>query len=238
MKAIKILSLLFLTITLASCEFVIGGIEGNGNVVTEERAFDGPINVIKASNGLEVELAEGSIQMAVVEADENLHEIIETELRNGVLHIKTTKNIRRATSKKITVVYNTLEGVEVSSGSKVTGMSTVVANDFYLKASSGAHMEMNLLVKDLTAQSSSGSDIKIKGQARNLEARSSSGSSIDAKELLALYANAKASSGSGITLNIENSLEAKSSSGGDIKYYGEPKTVSKNNSSSGSVRKM
>lgn len=238
MKPLKTLSLLLLTVTLASCDFVIGGVEGNGNVVTQEITFDGPIKVVKASNGLEVQLEEALIEMAIVEADENLHEIIETELKNGVLHIKTTKNIRRATSKKIIVRYNNLEGIEVSSGSKVAGMSTIVADGFYLKASSGAHMEMNLLVKDLTAQSSSGSDIKIKGQARNLEARSSSGSSIDAKELLALYANAKASSGSDISLNIEKSLEAKASSGGDIKYYGEPKTVSKNNSSSGSVRKM
>ncbi len=238
MRHIQLLILLALTFPLASCDFVVGGIQGNGNVVVEERVFKEDIKVVKASNGLEVELTEGMTQAAVIEADENLHDIIETEMRNGVLHIKTTKNIGRATSKKVTVIYTNLDGVEASSGSNVTGMSTVVSNDLYLKASSGANLEMNVLAKELTAQSSSGSDIKIKGQARNFGARSSSGSSINAKELKALYVNAKASSGADITLNIEKSLEAKASSGGDIKYYGEPTTVQKNNSSSGSVRKM
>lgn len=238
MRHLKLFILLTLTFSLTSCEFVVGGIQGNGNVVTEERAVEETIHTVKASNGLEVELTEGVNQLVIVEADENLHDIIETELKNGVLHVKTSKNIRRAKSKKVTVIYNNLEGVEASSGSDVTGMSRVVANNFYLKASSGAHLEMDLLAKELTAQSSSGADIKIKGQARNFGARSSSGSSINAKELKALYANAKASSGADITLNIEKALEAKASSGGDIKYYGEPATVQKNNSSSGSVRKM
>lgn len=238
MKLIKLILFITVTFTLTSCDFVIGGIQGNGNIVTEERVVDETINIVKASNGLEVELVEGTTQLIIVEADENLHDIIETDIRNGVLHIKTTKNIGRAASKKVTVIYNNLEGVEASSGSNVTGMSTVVSNDLYLKASSGANLEMNVLAKELTAQSSSGSDIKIKGQARNFGARSSSGSAINAKDLIVLHANAKASSGAGITLNIENSLEAKASSGGDIKYYGEPEEVSKNNSSSGSVRKM
>jgi hypothetical protein len=240
MKSIKFIILLLILVTASSCDyrFTINSIEGNGNVIKDDRIFSEKIDVIKASNGLDIEVANSTVQVVSVEADENLQDIIETELKNGVLYVRTTKNIRKAKSKKVTIAFVELDGIHASSGTNVKGLSSVVSNNLDLKVSSGAQMSLTVMAKELAAQASSGGNITLRGQARNFGTKASSGSSIDARELQAIYCTSRASSGANITLNIERSLDAKASSGGDIRYQGNPEVVNQNTSSSGSVRKM
>lgn len=240
MKIVNYIALLLIVITTSSCDykFTITGIDGNGNVTKDDRIFSEKIDVVKASNGLDVVVVNSTVQVVSVEADENLQDIIETELKNGVLYVRTTKNIRKAKSKKVTIAYIELDGIHASSGTNVKSLSGVVSNNLDLKASSGAQMELTVLAKELSAQASSGGKITLKGQARNFGSKASSGSVIDARELIAIHCTSRASSGGSISLNIERSLDAKASSGGEIKYQGEPELITENTSSSGSVRKM
>jgi len=219
-KNIIIISL-FLAVILSSCnvDFFLGGIEGDGNVTKVERKTTEKIIRVKASNGL--------------------HDIIETNLVDGTLYIKTTKNIKKAKSRLVMVsIFDNLEAVEASSEANIKGLTTVFSNNLFVKTSSGASIELNVLAKNLTAKSSSGSNIILKGQTFQLDSKSSSGSAINAKDLLANHAIAKASSGATISLNVESSLQANASSGGDISYSGDPNVVNKNESSSGSIKKL
>lgn len=240
MKTIKLTALFVVLFTLSSCEFqfTIGSVTGNGNVIKEDHVLSGKFQKIKASNGLLVELVNSQEQKIIIEADENLHEYIEIEIDKGNLIVKTTKNIRKAKSKKVTIAYTELESIQASSGANVIGLSEMIADKFDLKTSSGAQIDVSVLAKEIDAQSSSGSSINIRGQARNFNTKASSGSSIDAKDLIAIYCVSKTSSGASSTLNVQQSLDAKASSGSEVKYYGEPEVVTQNTSSSGRVRKM
>lgn len=240
MKILKYTTLLLIVLTASSCDFrfTINNIDGNGNVTKDDRIFSEKIDVIKASNGLDIEVVNSTVQVVSVEADENLQDIIETEFKNGVLYVRTTKNIRKAKSKKVTIAFVELDGIHASSGANVKGLSGVVSNNLDLKVSSGAQMDLTVMAKELAAQASSGGTITLRGQARTFGSKASSGSTIDARELQAIYCNSRASSGANITLNIERSLDAKASSGGDIRYLGNPEVVNQNTSSSGSVRKL
>ena len=66
----------------------------------------------------------------------------------------------------------------------------------------------------------------------------SSGSDIKARELEVISCKASASSGADIAVNVKEQMEGKASSGGDIKYYGNPSDVSVKDGTSGNVRKM
>lgn len=240
MKLIHYFTLLSLVLLSTSCDFhfTISGIDGNGNVTIDKRVFTEKFEKIKVSNGLEVEIVSGTEQIVNVEADENLLEVIETELKNGTLYISANKNIRKAKSKKVYVGYVDLNTIYGSSGSSIKGSSDIISDNLDLKVSSGAQMNLFVIAKELTAQSSSGANLTVKGQTLNFSTKASSGSAIDAKEMQAVYCTSRASSGANITLNIEKSLDAKASSGGDIRYQGNPEVINQNTSSSGSVRKM
>lgn len=243
MKTLKILILSIVAVSLSACNFDIafGQTHGNGNVTTVDRTVTGEFSKVRGSSGLDVFLTKGNTASIRVEADENLHEIISTEITNGKLHVKTTtnSNIGRSKSKKVFVTYVSLDEVGASSGADVIVSGTLEAENLTLDASSGADLEVDVFAKNLYLDSSSGADLKVSGKASELSADASSGSDIKAKDLIVINCKAEVSSGADITVHVKERLEVDASSGGDVNYYGNPTAVkTSDNKSAGSVRKM
>jgi len=239
MKTIKIVLAVILATTLTSCQFDFNtGINGNGNVVTEERPVSSDFTEVRGSAGLDVYLTEGTENKIVVEADENLMDLIETNISNGKLTIRSAKNIGRSKAKKIHVTFVSLDRIEASSGADVIVNSVIKSKILRLDCSSGADIEVEVFANELYAETSSGSDIEVSGKTNILYANASSGSDLNAKKLQAITCNAKASSGADIVVTVNKNLDAKASSGGDIRYYGNPDLANQKQGRSGSIRKM
>ena len=238
---IKIIVTTLLSISLFSCNFDMSfgtGVQGDGNVQLEDRSLNQPFTAIKASQGLDVYLTQGNDESIVIEADKNLHELIKTEVKDNVLHIYAEKNIGYAKSKKIMVNFKEVTKITSTSGSDVYSTNTINSEHLELNTSSGSDMNLHVNASVLECNSSSGSDLKLSGKAEKLIADASSGSDIKAGNLIAESSRVKASSGADITVNTAKELTANASSGGDIKYYGNPEIVNKNDSPSGSIRKQ
>ena len=190
----------------------------------------------------------------VVEADENLHENIITEVIDGTLKIWTKKSIWRATSKKVHLKVTNLEELTASSGSSIISKNTIKAEDFEVNSNSGANLNMKLetnrvvsnassgsklgleiLATHVESSSSSGSSINIIGETTAHKASASSGSSLNAFGLKAKNVNAEVSSGASVRVHVTESFNARASSGGRIRYQGNPTQVSKDTSSGGGV---
>ena len=239
MKTANFITAIAAAFILGSCNFNINtGENGDGNVVTQERNVSEDFTEVKGSAGLDVYLTQGSENKIMVEADENLHQYIETNIENGMLHVTTSENIGRSKAKKVFVTFKQLTNIEASSGADVSGNSVVKSENLSLKSSSGADLNVEVFTKDLTAKTSSGADLEISGKASSLKADASSGSELNAKELLVINCNAEASSGAEVSVNVKENLETHVSSGGNINYYGNPVSVNSNKSHSGSVNKM
>lgn len=236
----SLILLVIAAFTLTSCNFdmMINQVSGNGEVVTKTRNISEDFDGVRGSSGLDVFLEEGSENKVVVEADSNLHEYIETEVHNGILKIRTKENINRAKAKKVYVTYTSLNTVEASSGADVIANDVIRAETLTLSSSSGADLELEIDAREVTAKTSSGADIKVTGRAKYLTVDASSGSDINARNLEATKVRAEVSSGADIVVNVKESLDAKASSGGDIKYYGDPMTVNKKDGKSSAIRKM
>ncbi|MDG5492941.1 head GIN domain-containing protein [Psychroserpens sp. SPM9] len=231
-----ILSLLFM-----SCNFDVNfntGVKGNGNVSTVERNLDGDFNQIEVSRGLDVYLTQSDTPLLKVQADENLHDIIITEIDNEVLKIYASENISRSEAQKVMVNVKDLNYILSESGSDVYSTNTILADNLKLVTTSGADMDLNIEVNTATCISESGSDLKVSGTTNDLSAEASSGSDIKAGKLKAQNCVAEASSGADIVVYSEVKLRANASSGGDIKYYGNPESVQKSDGVSGDIRKM
>ncbi|WP_370478508.1 head GIN domain-containing protein [Tamlana flava] len=233
---IKIIVASILSLSLFSCNFDINlssGVRGNGEVVTTERPVNEPFSTIKANEGLDVYLTQSDIEAIRVEADENLQDLILTEIENGVLKIHCKKQIGKATSKKVNVSFKDISSIESTSGSDVYATNTITAEKLDLKSTSGSDMNLDVNTSILNCESTSGSDMRLSGRTSKLIAEATSGSDIKAADLIADSSAVKATSGADITVNTKNSLTAKTSSGGDISYYGNPSTVDKNKDVSG-----
>ena len=229
-----------MVVSLTACNFDLhlGQVDGNGNVTTEERPVDSDFDQVKGSAGIDVYLTEGDELKIVVEADDNLIPLIETKIQDGKLKITTTESIGRAKAKKVHVTYKTLTAVYASSGADVIGNSVIKSEILTLDCSSGADLEVDIIAKEVYADVSSGAEMKISGRAVNLTASASSGSDLKAKDLEVKSCKARASSGADIVVNVKEEIDGTASSGGDIRYYGDPTAVRVKDGASGSIRKM
>lgn len=105
------------------------------------------------------------------------------------------------------------------------------------EASSAARIEARIDAQSCTARVTSTAGITLTGQSAYFEGESTSAGKINAQELVSTRASAKATSGSGITVNCSGELEARASSGASIRYKGDCRTTV-TTSSGGSFRKL
>lgn len=210
-------------------------VNGNRNVITENRNLKEDFTKIKVSTGLDLYLSQGSSNQVTVKADENLQDIIITEVKGGVLKIYSDKSIWRAKARKVYVTVQDLEGITATSGSDVYTKETLKVNDITISATSGADIRMEIDANSVESSATSGADIEISGIAINHTSRATSGASIEAYQLHSKNVTVKVSSGADINIYASESINAKASSGGDIDYKGSPKLVNKKSSSGGDI---
>lgn len=234
----KITIALIVTFITSSCVLDVNwgsGVRGNGDVVKDKRVVEDDFTVVSASEGLDVFVSQGSDFEIVVEADENVIDLIGTDVKNGKLKVHAIENIGRAT-KKIYVTLPKVTALSASSGADLTSRGVIKVDNISLDASSGADLNVELNADEVEADTSSGADIRLSGEGNLLYAGASSGSDIKAQDFLVKICHANASSGADIKVNVSESLVADASSGADIRYTGEA-SVQKKKSVSGSVHK-
>ena len=233
----KILALL-IVLTLTSCNANLNlgnGVDGSGNIITEKRTINENFDKISSSTGVTVIVEQGTPTDIEVETDDNLMQYVITKVENGTLIVKIEGNINTMSSIDVRVKMNSIVGLEASSGSSITSKNTLKGNTIAVKSSSGSEIEAVLEYENVSCESSSGSNITVSGKTLKLETASSSGSEINANQLAANDVFAQSSSGSSTSVKPIVKLDAKASSGSSIDYVQTPKTITKEETSGGSV---
>ncbi len=215
--------LLLLLATTTAC--MLNGLSGNSQVQTEPRSIRQEFKALSVSQGIDVYLTTNQSNSVRVEADDNILDLIKTEVQNGTLKIYLSKQVWHSKARKVYVSAPIIEEILVSSGASVKLENTLIVDKLMLKASSGSEIEVHVGVSDLYCEASSGADITLIGTAKNLDVEASSGSSVKADDLKTYDANAKATSGATVNVNATNTIQIKKGSGGSVNYKGSPKIL-------------
>ena len=238
MKSLKSFTIAAIILGLTSC---IQGqfwktVEGHGRVVTKERKTDS-FTGLTVSSGIDVYLKQGNNEAVSVEADENLHEYIITEVRNGVLNVYSEYNIRDAEKKRVYVTMKEVNSIKTTSAGDVYGESPINCNRLELSASSAGDIKLDVTAKDIDIDISSSGDISLTGETDKLRADLSSAGDLKAFELKAREADVSVSSAGDADVNVSERITARASSAGDVNYKGDPKYVDAHSSSAGGVHR-
>jgi len=220
----------------------------------------GEFSGIQVSTGVNVVFKQESPTNIKVIADADKLQYIVTKVENGVLKVyvdnKGQKNLK---FKNISVNVSSprMDNIKTSSGSTFTAVNTVKENNLIIDTSSGSVVKGKFNISNNTSvEASSGSDIKIDINSKNFAFKGSSGSntafdgqtemaSFDissgalckAEDLKSNMVDAESSSGSNLSVNVASKLKAKASSGGMIRYKGNPEITSNINKISGGALK-
>jgi hypothetical protein len=236
---IKSLVYLIKVVAIAVTAMLFGScgphIDGSGNRTTENRNAEASFDRIEVGQGIELVVTQSDKRSITVEADDNILPLIYTRIENGVLHIGSDQSYNTNESPKVSVTLPKIHGISSSSGSHASSTNTLITDRVEVTVESGAGADLQFEADDITIETSSGSDAKVSGKALKLAAASSSGSHLDASALESNDVSAEASSGSSVSVNPILSLTASASSGGSVGYAKAPKTLSREESSGGSV---
>ena len=120
-------------------------VRGSGNVVEETREVSGVTGVNLATIG-DLTIEVGDTESLRIEAEDNLMEYFETEVRGGKLTIGTQNNVRLETTKPVRyyLTVTGLDTIEISSAGDIQAPN-LEAGDFSITISSVGDLEMGEL---------------------------------------------------------------------------------------------
>jgi len=235
----KKVAFLFIIISMALSSCIIdgwnNGISGNGHVVDETRDVSG-FTGVHVSTGIDVILSEGDHFDVRVEADENLMEIILTELNGNMLVVKTDRvNIRNAKSKKVYVTMPGLENLKISSAGDCEGMTPFHCEDLRISISSAGDLSLEVEAETIHLDISSSGDARIWGSTRELDANLSSAGDLHAFELIAEKVHVDVSSAGDARVFATDEISMNASSAGNVYYKGDAQVTQSRSSSAGDI---
>ena len=186
--------------------FNFKGVKGSGRTASELRNLSG-FKAVDVGGVFQVEITAQKDFAVEVEADDNLLQLVRTEVQNGVLKIETEQRVSTSNPIRIRIYAPDIDSLEVSGAAKVN------VND--------------LKNTGFTVDSSGASKIKVAGETGKLTIDVSGATTVDAEGLRAQDATVEASGASQIDVNVSGALKADASGASKVYYFGEPSSVEK-----------
>lgn len=235
--------------------------ENTSSYLNGENRNVGDFSGIQVSTGVNVVFKQEDPTSVKVIADADKLQYIITKVENGVLKVyvdnKGQKNLKfknisvnvsspRMNNLKVSsgAIFTTISpvrennlSIDASSGALVKGTFDV-ANSARLEASSGTSLKVEVNAKSMTFKGSSGSDTSIMGEAETATFDISSGALCKGENFRADRVEAESTSGASLSVNASDRLKVKASSGGTIRYRGNPEITSDISKMSGGTLKQ
>lgn len=181
-------------------------------------------------------LTQGSPQKVVVQAENN-QDGIETEVKDGVLRIKTDNWNSKIKGVKIWITMPEVESLNVSGSGDILAETTINTDEIELKVSGSGSIDVPELKADEIGAAISGSgDLKLAGSVDEMELRISGSGSVYAEGLKVNECGIKISGSGSCRIDVTGELEASISGSGKVTYYSNPQ-IDARVSGSGKVRK-
>jgi hypothetical protein len=195
--------------------FNFGGVHGSGSMKSETRDVSG-FSAVDVSGAFEVEIVAQKEFSVEVEADDNLLELIRTEVDGDTLKIKSEKSIKSGNPLKIRITAPNIASLDLSGASKVN--------------------LTNLSNESLSLDSSGASKIKIEGTTKTFDVEMSGASKLEAENLKAENVSVDSSGASSAYVYVTGELKCDLSGATNVTYSGSPKNVQKKTSGASSVK--
>jgi hypothetical protein len=212
-KFVTLIALAVVLLLLSGCRWA--GVKGNGDIVTDNRAVP-PFTRITADGAMEVKWTTGAPSLTIT-TDSNLLDYLRTRISDGELHIEWTKPLRGTRGIKVNIASASLERVQLNGAVR-----------FAASRLSG---------RELVLEANGATKVTFEGNVNALSAEMNGASRLDAESLTTRAMEVSISGAGRAEVHVTEVLRVQISGAGKVIYSGEPKTVTRDISGAGSVRK-
>lgn len=232
--------LLLIAAAFSSC-FLFEGerVRGDGNIVTEDRSITG-FEGVESNDMFEVFITSGADNSVKVEADKNLMDYIETEVRGNVLRIKSADRYSLKPSKTIKVYLTapTFSVIKVAGSGSITGQNEIVATERISVGTAGSgDIILEVKAPAVAIDIAGSGNITVKGETGTVNGTIAGSGDIRAADLRTRDASVDIAGSGSTSIHAEEKLDVSIAGSGDVKYKGNAK-ISSHIAGSGSISKI
>jgi hypothetical protein len=191
---------------------------------------------ISVSEAIQVELVKGSSEKAEVEVTGTDAENVLTEVSGDRLKVHMASGNWRNVHAFVRVTYRDLEEINVSSAGSISTETAISGDRMEMDVSSAAKADLIFNVGQMELDVSSAGNFNAEGTVDEIEIDVSSAGSVNAYDLECKIADLSTSSAGSIKITVTDQIDARASSGGSIRYKGNPDIERVSSSSGGSVK--
>ena len=220
--AVLVVLIGMLTITAASCKWTIGVVRGSGDMESEEREVSG-FNEIQFTGTGNLIIEQGDKEVLVVEADDNIIGLIETEVRGGELHIGFRRGVNVVPTSRIKfhLIVEDLNRIDLS------GLGDIDCDKFETDSlkfniSGSGDIDFEIVAESIETNVSGLGDINLSGKVDSHKIQISGSGKYNAEELESKDCDVELTGLGSATVNVSGNLEIDINGVGNVYYTGDP----------------
>jgi hypothetical protein len=211
-------------------------VQGSGNVIEQVRQV-GSFKAVRLDGPIDVKLRAGNAESVTVRTDDNLAQMIETTVENGVLVVNLKKNaaFRTKSGLQVLVDFKELHGAAIK-GSGDMVIDRVQSEKFDASISGSGDLRVDQLQTGVFTASVAGSgDMTVAGAAQRQVISVAGSGNVQAKRLSGKDVKVSIAGSGDVMVNAADSLDVTIAGSGDVSYLGSPPRISKSIAGSGEV---
>ena len=223
LKVVVLVALIgVLAVAAASCKWTIGVVRGSGDIESEEREVSG-FNEIQFTGIGNLIIEQGDKEALIVEADDNIIGLIETEVRGNKLHIgfKRGVNIVPTSRIKFYLTVEDLDRIDLSGLGDID-CDKFETDDIEFNLSGSGDIDFEIAAESIETNVSGLGDINLSGKVDFHRVQISGSGKYDAEELESKDCEVEISGLGSATVNASDDLDIEINGAGNVYYKGDP----------------
>lgn len=209
----------------------------SGSLFAQETRNLGDFSTVKVFDQIHVLMVKSNENKIVISGHDSQDVEVVNKKDEVKIRMKFSK-LLQGDDISVTLYYKYVDQVEASEGAYVSSEDNFKAVAFELNAKEGAQIKLNLDVDKLKSKIKSGAILTINGRASNHDVSINSGGILNSKDLNTAQTSVSITAGGEADVFATDFVDAKTTGGGDIDIYGDPKQVNKTNNIGGNINVM
>jgi hypothetical protein len=209
---------------------------GSGSVRTETRGVPSFTAIEVDGSGI-VTLSQGIAQSLSVETDDNIMDLVRTEVIGGVLHLGLVPgtSIARMTRLEFRVTAPRIDAIVISGSGDVHTATPLRTSSLDLDIRGSGSIDASVEADTLRTHIGGSGGINVAGRAGDLSVTIDGSGSVRARDLASMTADVRVNGSGGVDVTARDTIAISINGSGDVSYGGGAKATVRS-SGSGTAR--
>jgi len=224
---------------VGSWAFVVRGgcIKGKGPISEIELNIK-PIHGINIIGSMDVNIKKGDEQKVLVNGYENVIEVINLDVDNGLWNVKFNKCVKKTGDLKIVVTLPEIDELVITGSGNILSSDKFENSNVSLLINGSGNIDFSTDADDVKAEIRGSGNILLTGECDSFESVIKGSGDIKAFEFVCKHSEVDIKGSGDVNVHVTKSLDVSIKGSGDVQYKGKAERVNADIKGVGEVKKI